>query len=269
MILMIGGITEAAILAKRLARKYRVLLSTATEYGAEMAEDSSYQTVWGKRDADGFADLIREWGAQLIVDCSHPFAEVVSAQIAEASRMTGIPLLRYCREQSTENGIVRPAQNFAEAAQIAENLRGNKMVFSTVGSNHLAEIAAVIPPESIAARVLDRPESAEACQRAGIPPQQVLMARGPFSVEENLRDFGRFPVGVVLTKDSGAAGGTPEKLEAARRLGLPVVMVAPPQPMGEAYTSLDAVCQAVEQKLGGSAASPNDPTQPESPARQE
>ena len=81
---------------------------------------------------------------------------------------------------------------------------------------------------SLMVRVLDHPQSLDACRRAGIRPEKVIAGRGPFSVDDNRRHIRACGAGVLVTKDSGAAGGTAEKLQAARAEGCDVVVIARP-----------------------------------------
>jgi precorrin-6A/cobalt-precorrin-6A reductase len=55
----------------------------------------------------------------------------------------------------------------------------------------------------------------------------VLAARGPFEAEGERQLFEREQVEVIVSKNAGTAA-TYAKIEAARALGLPVVMVARP-----------------------------------------
>jgi len=83
----------------------------------------------------------------------------------------------------------------------------------------------------LVARVLPRRQSIEACLLAGIDRRRIIAARGPFSVEVNRRHIREHAVGVLVTKDSGDAGGAAAKLQAARLEGCRVVVVQrPPLP---------------------------------------
>ncbi len=76
--------------------------------------------------------------------------------------------------------------------------------------------------------MLSHPGSIDTCRRAGIPGENIVSGRGPFSVEENLKVINKYGIGVLVTKDSGVAGGVPEKLEAARVAGCRVIIVQRP-----------------------------------------
>jgi precorrin-6A/cobalt-precorrin-6A reductase len=55
----------------------------------------------------------------------------------------------------------------------------------------------------------------------------------------------RHGIEILVTKNSGGRASV-AKIEAARRLGLPVVLVRPPQDAGLARTTIDDVLAAIE-----------------------
>jgi precorrin-6A/cobalt-precorrin-6A reductase len=117
-------------------------------------------------------------------------------------------------------------------ADAAEAVRGAGTVFVTTGRQGVGAFAAL--PGRVLVRAVDPPDDP-------LPDGAVLLlARGPFTVDEEvalMRDHG---VDVVVTKDSGGHM-TEAKLLAARRLALPVVLVRrPPLPAGvEVVTTVD------------------------------
>ena len=242
MILVIGGITEAKELCKRLSKREHVLLSVATEYGAELAANGGFEIITGRKDTAEFQKLLDSRNIRLVIDCSHPFAENVSQQIRKAAQQADIPLLCY-RRTMPEYAYQRIVKlyNFTDAIGKTKNLCRTGKVFLAIGSNHIPEFTEEILPNQLVARVLDRKASVDICLNSGIPKEQILAKRGPFSVQDNLSDFQRFSIDVVVTKESGAAGGTPEKVKAAELLGLPLVLVCPSVP---AYDSVDALYRA-------------------------
>jgi precorrin-6A/cobalt-precorrin-6A reductase len=99
---------------------------------------------------------------------------------------------------------------------------------------------------ALVARVLPRRESFQACLRAAIAEDCIISARGPFTVEENRAQIRRYHIGVLVTKDSGDAGGVPAKLEAARLERCAVIIVdRPPLPASAAYDSVEDLVAAV------------------------
>ncbi len=80
----------------------------------------------------------------------------------------------------------------------------------------------------------------------------MLGCRGPFSVEENRRQLRAFGIGVLVTKDSGQAGGTAEKLQAAQAEGCRVVVVRRPAQENERFFShIDSLLQSLADAVEG------------------
>ena len=100
-------------------------------------------------------------------------------------------------------------------------------------------------------RVLERPESRAACRQAEIPDERVIAGRGPFLVEENRRQIRQFAVGVLVTKDGGQAGGTLEKLQAARAENCRVVVLRRPETGEEnSFNEVEVLLLALREALG-------------------
>jgi precorrin-6A/cobalt-precorrin-6A reductase len=77
---------------------------------------------------------------------------------------------------------------------------------------------------------------------------EVLLDRGPFTVEGERDLLRRHRIDVLVTKDSGGAM-TAAKLVAARELGVPVVMIDRPAPTtAPAVETVDAAVQWIAGK---------------------
>jgi len=231
MILLMGGTSETSLISVSLARAgYRVLVSCATQIDLDVGSHSNITLRRGPMDADEIYALVKALGIALLVDAAHPYAAGAHAAAREAARIAAIPYLAYVRPADTpytEAGIIYAADHH-EAAKAA--FAANKPVLLTTGSRNLAPYAREAEKTNIPliVRVLPEKSSMEACQAAGIPEDHIIAARGPFSLEENRDAIRRFAVGVLVTKDSGQAGGVREKMEAARREGCTVVVVQRP-----------------------------------------
>jgi precorrin-6A/cobalt-precorrin-6A reductase len=129
----------------------------------------------------------------------------------------------------TSGNPVRFATDHAEAAKMA--FAEGRPVLLTTGSRNLPpyEAAARRTGIPLAVRVLDAPESLMACRLAGIPDDRIITGRGPFSVEENLAAIRRFGIGVIVTKESGRAGGIDAKLAAAHQANCQVIVLGRPE----------------------------------------
>jgi precorrin-6A/cobalt-precorrin-6A reductase len=105
------------------------------------------------------------------------------------------------------------------------NTSGAGAVLLTIGRQELAPFAACRGAR-VVARCIDPPD-------AGIlDGAEIVLARGPFTVDDEIALLRRHDIELVVSKNAGGAA-TGAKLEAARRLGLRVVMVErPPAPLG-------------------------------------
>ncbi|MBF0293463.1 MAG: precorrin-6A/cobalt-precorrin-6A reductase, partial [Nitrospinae bacterium] len=125
-------------------------------------------------------------------------------------------------------------------------------VLLTTGSRNLLPYARERSKTGLrlVARVLPHEESYQACKAAGLNDDEVITGRGPFTVDENVAVIRRYGIGVIVTKESGKAGGVPEKIEAARREDAHVIMVdRPAPPTNDASASVDELVAAVRRVM--------------------
>lgn len=171
---------------------------------------------------------LREWMSDnkigIVLDATHPFAGGMTANAAQAAGQLGLPVLHLRRpgwtEQAGDRWIRVP--NLTVAAETIAGL-GDR-VFLTVGRQGVAAFAA--SKQWFLIRAIDSPEAAVPARH------EVLLARGPFELADEITLLTSRGIDVLVTKDSGGAL-TEAKLAAARALGLPVVMIdRPPLPSG-------------------------------------
>ncbi|MER7491851.1 cobalt-precorrin-6A reductase [Streptomyces pharetrae] len=222
-VLVLGGTTEARQLAAELAVRpgTRVTTSLAgrvTRPGA-IAGDVR---VGGFGGAEGLADWLRVHDVAAVVDATHPFAATITANAARATAATGRPLavLRRPGWHPGPGDRWHPAGSLADAARLLPDL--GRRVLLTTGRMDLAAFAH-----------LDRLHFlVRSVEPAGppVPPDMTqVLARGPFTVADELALLREHRIDVLVTKDSGGAA-TAAKLTAARELGLPVLVVRRPPP---------------------------------------
>ena len=256
MILLLGGTTQTAALAERLAAcGYRVLVSRATDIPLAIGQHANIESRTGPLDDDGLTALLRDRGIRVVVDATHPYATAIRQRARRVAESLGIPYVTFVRPTSIDAAArgVEFAADHATAARLA--FAHGKPVLLTTGSRHLSSYVdeARRTATPLVVRVLDHADSLAACHEAGLADDQIVVGRGPFSVEENRRLIQRFAIGVLVTKDGGQSGGTLEKLAAARAEECRVVVVGRPEPAGEGhFESVDAVVDAVRRMQMGS-----------------
>jgi precorrin-6A/cobalt-precorrin-6A reductase len=193
------------------------------------------QRIGGFGGAEGLAAYIAAERIGAVVDATHPFASRMSANAFAACQSTGTPLVVFTRPPWTRGA----ADRWVEVAGVDEAVDAlgavPRTAFLTQGRLQLAPFARA-PQHRYIVRAIDRPAEVDA-----LPNCRLILARGPFSLANELalmRDEG---VQALVTKNSGG-GATHAKIEAARVLGIEVVIVRrPPPPEAETLHDLDAV----------------------------
>ncbi|GGZ64274.1 cobalt-precorrin-6A reductase [Streptomyces bluensis] len=225
-VLVLGGTTEARELAASLATRpgVRVTTSLAGRVSRPGAQAGDVR-IGGFGGAEGLAAWLREHKADAVVDATHPFAAAITANAARAAAATGVPavVLRRPGWRPGPGDRWHPADSLTEAAALLPSL--GRRVLLTTGRLGLAAFAGLNEAHFLV-RSVEAPE----------PPlpahSEVLLARGPFTVDGERALLREHRIDVLVTKDSGGEA-TAAKLVAARGLGLPVVVVRrPPLPPG-------------------------------------
>jgi precorrin-6A/cobalt-precorrin-6A reductase len=222
-VLILGGTGEARRLATALAGDGVDVLSSLAGRVADPLLPPGDVRIGGFGGAAGLTAWLQRNPVRAMVDATHPFAATMTASAAAASDVTGVPLLRLQRPGWT----AQPDDDWRwvdTPAEAAAAVAGFRSVFLTTGRKSLGAFAGL--GCRCLVRSVDPPE----------PPlpsrTTVVLARGPFTVDEEMALLREHDVDVVVTKDSGGAM-TAAKLTAARELGVPVVLVRrPPLPAG-------------------------------------
>ncbi|MET9833970.1 cobalt-precorrin-6A reductase [Streptomyces sp. NPDC006385] len=227
-VLILGGTTEARRLAELLAADARPGLRVTNSLAGRVAAPRlppGEVRVGGFGGAEGLAAWLREHEVDALIDATHPFARTISFNAARAAATAHVPLLALRRPGwvPVAGDDWHEAESLEGAAELLPAL--GRRVFLTTGRMGLAAFAA-LDDLWFLVRSVDAPEPPHP------PRMEVLLDRGPFTLDGERELLRRHRVDVVVTKDSGGAATAP-KLAAAREAGLPVVVVRrPPVPEG-------------------------------------
>ena len=237
-LLILGGSGEAAALARALDgdARYDVTLSLAGRTSEPVKLPGTIRTG-GFGGAEGLSRTLHDEKFDAVIDATHPFADQIKANAIEAARLTGVPLLAIRRPSWTpvdgDNWIL---VEDLEGAAVALGETA-KRVFLTTGRDELR-------PFAKASQHFYLLRSVEAPAWDELPAHvELITARGPFRLVDELALLKQHAIDIVVTKNSGGEA-TYAKLAAARALGLPVVMVR--RPMLPEAPSVEIVVEALQ-----------------------
>jgi precorrin-6A/cobalt-precorrin-6A reductase len=220
-VLVLGGTAEARALAAALVQLPGV--QPVSSLAGRVADPL---LPAGEVRIGGFGGLagLREWLAveqiAAVVDATHPFAATISRSAAAAAASLGLPILAVRRP----GWIERPGDDWRRVPSLTAAARAldglADRVFLTIGRTELAPFAG-LDQHWFLIRSIEAPQ----------PPlparHELLLARGPFTVQGEVELMREHRVEVLVTKDSGGPL-TEAKLAAARELRLPVLLVERP-----------------------------------------
>ena len=238
MIFVAAGTKDGRELVSTLLEAgYDVTASVVSAYGDKLLKDNKSKSAKGKLivndkplDEDALAAYLSDCNITAFVDATHPYAVNVSRNAMSACERGKLPYIRYERDiTSLKYDKVHLVHSYAEATEMAAKL--GKNIFLTTGSRNLDKFttAEELKGSNIIARVLPTGEVVAMCEELGLTPRQIVALEGPFSCELNVALFKRYEADVIVTKNSGAIGGTDDKLLAAEELSLPVIVIDRPK----------------------------------------
>ncbi|WP_405818337.1 cobalt-precorrin-6A reductase [Streptomyces sp. NBC_01390] len=223
-VLILGGTAEARCLAELLAAEEGVLRVTNSLAGRVSAPrlPPGEVRVGGFGGAEGLAEWLCAHRVDVLIDATHPFAATIGFHAARAAAEVHVPLLALRRPGwvPVEGDDWHGAGSLEEAAALLPGL--GRRVFLTTGRLGLAAFAVAALDELwFLVRCVDAPEAPHPAR------MEVLLDRGPFTLDGERELLRRHRVDVLVTKDSGGPATAP-KLTAAREAGVPVVVVRRP-----------------------------------------
>jgi len=246
-ILILGGTGEARMLAAELAAAGTDVLSSLAGLVREPQPPDGRVRIGGFGGDTGMVSYLHAEGISAVVDATHPFAAVITASAARAAAQAGVPLLVLHRPEWELHPSWDAVADIRAAAGVVRSWPGES-VFLTTGRHDLEAFAAD-DRHRFLVRTVDPPDGP-------VPPRVTLILdRGPYTVQGESALMRNHQVGLLVTKNSGGPM-TAAKLQAARELGVRVVMVQrPPLPPGSQVVA--TVADAVQWSLGLSPCQPD------------
>lgn len=218
-ILLLGGTTEASVLARALAQAGKdAVFSYAGRTDTPVAQPLPTR-VGGFGGVDGLVGYLRAERIGAVIDATHPFAAQMSRNAVEACGQAGVPLLGLQRPAwvAGEGDTWRHVGSIEAAVDALPDAPAR--VFLAIGKQNLAGFAA--KPHHYLLRLVDAPAVPP------LPDCTVVLARGPFEISSDKALMIQHKISHIVAKNAGGVGAE-AKLIAARALAIPVVMIERP-----------------------------------------
>lgn len=238
-ILLLGGVGDALAIARRLAPQDIYSLAGLGKVPADLP---CQVRVGGYGGAEGLAAFMAAEGIDLLLDITHPYAAQISANAARAAELSGVPCWAL-RRPGWQAGGGDDWREVADWAALSAALEPFQRPFFTLGREPLAHLQAIPLHQHWTVRCLD--------DYPGTPRARVIGARGPFNLADERALFAAGQFDVLISKNSGSSATEP-KLQVARELGLPVLLLArPPLPaVDRQFSAVEEVWSALQALPG-------------------
>jgi precorrin-6A/cobalt-precorrin-6A reductase len=236
--MILGGTRDARVLAwQLLAQGHEVVSSLAGVTRNPILPEGEVR-LGGFGGAAGLRDYLAADCVDVLIDATHPFAEVISRNAEIATIGTRVQLFKLDRPGWTEG----PRDLWTAVASISDavaKLPSGARVFLAIGRKQVgpfmlrADITGIL-------RMIEPPDQV-------VPSLwQLILNRPGETIGDELNLMRAHNITHLVCKNSG--GGSAHKLAAARHLGLPVVMVQrPARRMSDAFASVAEIVEAVSK----------------------
>lgn len=247
MILLLGGTSDSLKIAEALNENdLYFYLSVVSDYGEKLAARLAKQVIKGRLTVEKMIDFIENQEITLLIDATHPYAVEVWKNAMAACKQTEIDYFRFERPSLIAEEMLIAGS--VKAASIkAREYEGN--IYLTTGSKTLEEFLKYLPKERVIVRVLPTVEVLTAIDKLGLTTDQIEAVKGPFSKALNRELLIHNHAGVMITKESGQAGGFLEKINVCKELDIPCVVLTREQvDYPEKFSSIQELIDRIKER---------------------
>lgn len=219
-VLVLAGTSEARALIGAVSARFEVVASLAgvTRDPIDLGCETR---VGGFGGVDGLAAYLQGARIDAVVDATHPFAAQMTWHAAQACGQVGVPhvILQRLGWTPEAGDDWRYVEQFEEVAGIIPE---GATVFLGTGRQTLEQFSG-LTGRRLLCRVIDPPQ-----RDFPFEGGRFVVGRPPFSVQEEVAFFKAEGIDWLVVKNAGGTRSR-SKLDAARQLGLPVVMQKRPK----------------------------------------
>ena len=172
----------------------------------------------------------------------------MSKNALEISKKLNIPYFRYERKNTNINyknadKNILYVDSHSEAISLAKEKNFQKILLTTGINNAFDYVYANFPQLYI--RILPRSEQIKMLEDAAFPSKNIIAMQGPFSLEMNIATIKYCNADVLITKQSGTAGGYDEKIQASISCNISCMVIKRPESNGTKFENLDEFIQCL------------------------
>ena len=234
-VFLLGGTKDSINLIKHIKENYTsyILTTTTTEYGSKLAkEGGSDDTIARPLLKEEIIEILKEEKFDILIDATHPFAEHITQTSTSIAKELKIPYIRFERPTINFENIgtknILPVNTFDDAGKLIEKKFKTGNVLHFAGANTMKHITKYVSVERFYPRILKVPSSIEKCEKLGIDKNHIIPMTGVASCEENIELIEKYNASVMITKESGEIGGIIDKIDAANKKDISVILIQRP-----------------------------------------
>jgi precorrin-6A/cobalt-precorrin-6A reductase len=221
-VLILGGTSEASELATKLAT--RADLTVISSFAGRVSQPTlpaGLVRVGGFGGVTGLISYLVDENIEVVVDATHPFAAKISGNAELACETVSVPLIAFERPPWEPKEHDRwCAVPDVQAAASMVNHKCNR-VFLSIGRQELGAFSNCEDAWFLV-RAIDEPNTK-------LPANsKLILQRGPFYLNDELQILRSESISLIVSKNSGGTA-TYSKIQAARALQIPVVMIDRPK----------------------------------------
>ncbi|MCD8444195.1 precorrin-6A/cobalt-precorrin-6A reductase [Tenacibaculum finnmarkense] len=227
MILVFGGTTEGKKVATLLQEKLMPFVySTKTNISFDETEIASYR--YGALTENDLENYLIENNISIIINASHPFAEILHKTIAKIAENLQIPVIRFGREllSKTINQSVFYVNNYTDALNL---LSSEKTVLALTGVQSIKILKPWWLKNTTYFRILNRPESLAIASESNFPKNQLILEFPSSDLDKEISIINQKNIDIILTKETGNSGFLNTKIEAALKTDTQIIIIKQPK----------------------------------------
>ena len=219
-ILILGGTREASALAGHLVDHGHQVITSLAGRTREPEPVKGEMRVGGFGGVDGLTGYLLNESITRVIDATHPFASRISANIQKAATLADIRLDIETRPAWKRKKKDRWIE-VATLEEAVEKLPAGARAFLALGSQYIDAFSSREDVEFIV-RMIDPPQ-----KPLPLKCHEIITAKPGSEAKSETKLFKAYAITHLVCRNSGGNGAY-ARIEAAREMKLPVIMIGRP-----------------------------------------